>query len=74
MKDDDIHHNMFLRYVIDHPNEMKTGDEIIEEIYSEIYIDDKGEERKRNKVVKPPTRMMCQGCYVRLVASTRLYV
>lgn len=54
MKDDDIHHNMFLRYVIDHPNEMKTGDEIIEEIYSEIYIDDKGEERKRNKVVKPP--------------------
>lgn len=54
MKDDDIHYNMFMRYIIDHPNELKTADEVIEEIYSEIYVDDRGEERKRNRVVKPP--------------------
>lgn len=54
MKDDDLHYNMFLRYVVDNPDAVKSGDDIIEDIYNEVYIDDRGEERKRSKVIKPP--------------------
>ena len=54
MKDDDIYFNMFYKFVVSNPQGIFSGAEIIESIFSESYIDDRGEERKRMKVLKPP--------------------
>ena len=54
MKDDDIYYSMFYQFILSNPQGIFSGDQIIESIFAETYIDDRGEERKRMKVLKPP--------------------
>ena len=54
MKDDDIHYGMFYDFVLANPCHIMSGDEIVEKLYNETYIDKDGTEKKRVKALKPP--------------------